>query len=136
MKNTCLKILAIIAVLGTSQALFAGDVSHICLENWDDFDGGPPQRLEGYIGYGEDYCYRVEMLVSYGVDGEFCLDLDSYGSITSGLQGSSYYTGRDCYSTGYIDPTKQWSNTCAFLPGVKFEARTQSVKAKFCGEDD
>ncbi|HLF31831.1 MAG TPA: hypothetical protein VI566_12495, partial [Xanthomonadales bacterium] len=101
---------------------------------WDF--GGPPQRIEGYVGYEEEHCYRVELQLGPGMDGLFCSDVYFDGSMEYQLHGSSVNTGRDCYANGYIDSNDQWSNTCSFQGGERFEAHTQVVNSHFCGVDD
>lgn len=129
------QITSIIVFLCSAMILSEGALGNeLCLRSWD----GNRDKQVGYVGNGGDifgdFCLRVTMWVSNDVGGQICLDLDTSGAMTYDLQGSSFNTGKDCYSYGYNDSMERWSQSCVFTTKDRFFVRTKSVNKSFCDE--
>ena len=133
MKSIIQKILLLAVALTLGQGVYA---SELCLENWEE----GAKRSVGFLGNGDDKssdsCLRAEMFVSKNVGGDFCIVMDELGAVEYTLHGSSFDTGRDCYSEGYNDSMHHWSHSCAFTGKDRFLVRTKSVNLKFCREKE
>jgi hypothetical protein len=131
MKSIIQKVLLLAVALTMGQGVYA---SELCLESWEE----GTKRSVGYLGNGSnkfgDFCLRAEMFVSKNVGGDFCMEMDESGAVEYNLHGSSFDTGRDCYSEGYNDSMHHWSHSCAFTGKDRFLVRTKSVNLKFCRE--